>query len=125
MRAEHIRTELDLVDDARLLAAVPAVVRYASAFAGLAAEVAEHFVTTAEQACRDAFDLANGREAPLHFVVESFSDRVEVQIDSSSACSGGAEIPADLRDSQRKSFIDCLDWRVRAGHLRLKLTKRI
>jgi hypothetical protein len=79
--SEHCRTELVVNDDPRLVSAIASVVEYASHRAGLSEAAQKQLEAAAEDACREAFPLVNGRERALKFCVQDFDDRVEVMIE--------------------------------------------
>jgi hypothetical protein len=83
MTTEPARTELVLHDDARLLAAVGAVICFSATRCGLSQEAQDALTSAAVTACRETFPLVpNGPEGhpTLTMVVSDYPDRVEVQI---------------------------------------------
>ena len=83
MTTEPARTELLLHDDARLLAAIGAVISFAGTHCGLSTENQEALTTAAVEACKETFPLvppgADGERA-LKLVVADYPDRIEVEI---------------------------------------------
>jgi hypothetical protein len=86
MSVDPSRVELLVSRDARLIAAVEAVVAHASGRAGLSAQEQAELRMATEDACDVTFLRAtrNGTRNPvLRIVVSDFPDRVEVSIEES------------------------------------------
>ena len=87
--SDHCRTELVVNDDPRLVRAIASVVEHAGHRAGLSEAAQKQLAAAAEDACREAFPLVNGRERAVKFCVQDFDDRVEVVIEHA----GGKSAP--------------------------------
>lgn len=89
MAVEHSRTEVILVDDPRLLAAVGSIVEHVGERVGLPAAEQKALASAAEEACRAAFPLVGNHDAKLKVIIQDFPDRVEVTLEH-----GGEPVPA-------------------------------
>jgi hypothetical protein len=72
-----------LHNDARLLAAVGAVICFSSTHCGLSPEAQDALTSAAVTACKETFPLLpkdSGGDATLKMVVADYPDRIEVQI---------------------------------------------
>ena len=80
---EHTRTEVVVVDDARLLAAVGGIVEHVGERVGLPMADQKALAAAADEACRAAFPLAGNHDAKLKIIIQDFPDRVEVTLEHS------------------------------------------
>ncbi|MFZ3215296.1 MAG: hypothetical protein WA192_04475 [Candidatus Acidiferrales bacterium] len=84
MSTEAARTELILHDDARLLAAIPAVVQHASQRCGLSEAGQQGLAAAVQEACRETFPLMEGQangDPTVKVIISDFPDRVEAAIE--------------------------------------------
>ncbi len=78
---EHSRTEVIVVDDPRLLAAVGGIVEHVGERVGLPATEQKALAAAAEEACRATFPLTGNHDAKLKIIIQDFPDRVEVTLE--------------------------------------------
>jgi hypothetical protein len=136
MTIDHLRTELTVQNDPRLLAGVSALVSHLAMVAGLAVEAQEGLAAAAVDACRDTFPLlAHSAEnnGALRMIVEDFADRVEVTIEHTgealpsagldSFCGGGEGVAAGISSSLQDTRVDRVQYETRDGLSRMTLTK--
>ncbi len=137
MTTEPARTELLLHDDARLLAAIGAVISFSGEHCGLSSEGQQALTTAAVEACKETFPLvpvgADGERA-LKLVVADYPDRIEVEIQHRGEASptagldsfagnlqaaGGPALSAALQ----KTSVDRVQYETKDGVSRMRLIK--
>jgi len=136
MTTDHIRTELTIHNDARLIAGVSAIVSHLAQVAGLPVESQEGLAAAVVDACHDTFPLVNGEDehnGALQMVVEDFPDRVEVTIEHAgealpsagldSFCGGGEGVAAGISNSLQETRVDRVQYETRDGRSRMTLIK--
>jgi len=136
MTTDHIRTELTVHNDPRLMAGVSALVSHLALVAGLPVASQEGLAAAVVDACRETFPLVNGEEGhdgALQMIVEDFPDRVEVTIEHGgealpsagldSFCGGGEGIAAGISNSLQDTRVDRVQYETREGRSRMKLIK--
>ncbi|HXW56618.1 MAG TPA: hypothetical protein VEJ67_12775 [Candidatus Cybelea sp.] len=131
MSADPSRVELLVSRDARLIAAVEAVVAHASGRAGLSPQEQAELRMATEGACDMTFSRAarNGTRNPLlRIVVSDFPGRVEVSIEescgspSSAAHGGSASFPTAQPESGRTALEE-VNIDLEGGQVRTVLVK--
>ena len=110
------RIECRLDHDSRLLASLAVVMAYAARRAGLPEQAQEDFAAAAAQASREMVGQAG--PATTCLVLEEFSDRLELTIDSPAGSKSGA-ICKNLQ-SKMNDRIHC---ELQDGRVRLTLLK--
>jgi len=137
MTTEPARTELLLHDDARLLAAVGAVISFSSTRCGLPTESQEALTSAAVAACKETFPLlkAGAESDPeLKMVVSDYPDRVEVEIQHEGEATPTAGLDsfagnlqaagsAGLNAALQKTSVDRVQYETKNGVSRMTLIK--
>lgn len=88
LAVEHSRTEVVVVDDPRLLAAVGGIVEHVGERVGLPTAEQKALVAATDEACRATFPLACNHDLKLKIIIQDFPDRVEVTLEH-----GGEPVP--------------------------------
>jgi anti-sigma regulatory factor (Ser/Thr protein kinase) len=78
---EHSRTEVVVVDDPRLLAAVGGIVEHVGERVGLPAVEQRALAAATDEACRATFPLVGNHDLTLKIIIQDFPDRVEVTLE--------------------------------------------
>jgi anti-sigma regulatory factor (Ser/Thr protein kinase) len=120
-KARTSRIECTLDNDPRLIVSIGAVLAHSARRAGLPESAQEEIATAAVEASREMLISANGNgssASTIRLVVEEFSDRVEVTIESPA----GAR-PEGIRKRLEGKFTDSLRYDERDGRVRLTLLK--
>ena len=86
---EHTRTEVVVVDDPRLLAAVGGIVEHVGERVGLPTTELRALADATDEACRATFPLAGNHDVKLKIIIQDFPDRIEVTLEH-----GGEPVPA-------------------------------
>jgi hypothetical protein len=137
MTSEPATTELILHDDARLLAAVGAVVSFSSTRCGLSQEAQDGLSTAAVQACRETFPLLSETKTSdpeVKMIVSDYPDRVEVAIEHSGEAlptaglhtfAGNPDAGGDagLSSALQNTSVDRVQYETRDGVSRMTLIK--
>ena len=137
MTTEPARTELLLHDDARLLAAIGAVISFSGTHCGLSEEAQQALTTAAVAACKETFPLippSPEGERVLRLIVADYPDRIEVEIqhqgepsptaglDSFAGNLQAAGGPA-LSAALQKTSVDRVQYETKDGLSRMRLIK--
>jgi anti-sigma regulatory factor (Ser/Thr protein kinase) len=85
---EHTRTEVVVVEDPRLLAAVGGIVEHVGERVGLPTAEQKALAAATEEACRATFPLAGNHDLKLKVIIQDFPDRIEVTLEH-----GGEPVP--------------------------------
>jgi hypothetical protein len=86
MTTSPSRIEVSIHNDARLFAALSAIVSHSARRAGLAPNAQQGFAEATLEACRETFPLLHQNDSKngmLHLAIVDFADRVEVTIEHS------------------------------------------
>jgi anti-sigma regulatory factor (Ser/Thr protein kinase) len=119
--ARTSRIECTLDNDPRLIVSMGAVLAHAARRAGLPETTQEEIAAAVVEASRETPIPANGKgssASTTRLVLEEFSDRVEVTIESSA----GAR-PEEIRKRLEGKATDRLRYEERDGRVRLTLLK--
>lgn len=132
MPTDSARIECTLHNDPRLIAAVGAMVSHASQRTGLSDEARAALSAAAEDACRETFSLRSLGNAPsnrdgpdmaIHVIVENFSDRVEVAIESPEASRDAQQARNRIRGIRERTKVDGANYEIREGLARVTLVE--
>jgi hypothetical protein len=78
---EHSRTEVVVVDDPRLLAAVDGIVEHVGERVGLPLTELRALAAATDEACRATFPLTGNHDVKLKVIIQDFPDRIEVTLE--------------------------------------------